>query len=477
MDFKKLNTILYRFSSQFKLGNPNIVNSLVMNIDYLLVNFSYFSDLGVILEYFLSDNEEFRQALGERFDLLFRHLKYRKDVRMYNVQKKETPRGTPKKNSKGIVLDEVSKNKVMLWRGVLGGLTLKKFYSSWIRGPEEKEEEFNAFALNEEVDVYESLFKIFLCHFDFFLQVQMAPDDLEKILRHLEMDSAQALVRRLLCRKTNPTIFHTLRLFESVKACEYLLDHSKYYELLQYLETAIQVSPTESQSSEEEESLWGEMETLKGRLFRLFLEEENYFVWNPIYKILEILAKRGVYVDGHPPLVGLKEKFYIRLLSFSDQPTTSERLIRLFFDNPDDSFYAVALFRIFKKSKGLGDSFYTPLNSTILRNVAVSYEGRPKTDAIFPFCVYLSSDEYQTVHHLASRVVLGDSLSYYDLEKIDSYLEDCVSDVLVRYVCNVVVDRMPVLSAYLSRDHPPVDFAETKEEKNLRLGGGMQDTL
>lgn len=520
MDFKKLNTILYRFSSQFRLGNPNIVNSLVMNIDYLIVNFSYFSDLGVVLEYFLSDNPEFKQALSERFDLLFRNLKYRKDILKYKVQKKKKEESTPKKKQKGIVfdnLDEVSKNKVMLWRGVLGGLTLKKFYSSWIRSPVEDGSEFNAFTLNEERDVYESLFRIFLHHYDLFSCVQMGPEDLEKILRHLEMDSAQDLVRRLLCRKSNSTIFHTLRLFESARACEYLLGHGKYYELLQYLETAIQVSPTESQSSDEEESLWDEITSLKERLVQLFHKEKNYFVWNPIYRILEILLKRGVdvcvseHVNEHAVDVNhvnkvpsdsledalkslslhssLKYKFYIRLLCLSPSFEGIFRtgfhlhLIRLFFDNPNDSFYASSIYKFFKKSIGQyreefkAAGFFESLEKVILKNVAAFYEGRPRTEAIFPFCVYLSSEDHLTSHHLASRIALADSLSYYDLEKIDSYLEDCISDVLVRYVCNVVVDRMPVLSAYLSKDHPPVDFAETKREKNLRLGGGMQDTL
>ncbi|EOB11369.1 hypothetical protein NBO_1245gi001, partial [Nosema bombycis CQ1] len=83
MDFKNINTILYKFSSQFKMGNPNIVNSVVLNLDYLLVNFPYFKDIEVVLDFLLSNNKELRFVLRDQVPMILRILKYKKDYQEY----------------------------------------------------------------------------------------------------------------------------------------------------------------------------------------------------------------------------------------------------------------------------------------------------------------------------------------------------------------------------------------------------------
>ncbi|EOB12525.1 hypothetical protein NBO_419g0012 [Nosema bombycis CQ1] len=193
----------------------------------------------------------------------------------------------------------------------------------------------------------------------------------------------------------------------------------------------------------------------------------------------------------------LKFKFYIRLLciplDFSLPLIFNSNLylkfINLFLDNPDDSFYSNSLFDFFKLSlrnpeykilleKG---GFIKGIEKIMLRNLSELYGGRPKVEGNFIYCIYLLNElKDNSYYDLVNVIMTGDSLKYNDDLRIDEYLDNFLNDIIIRFTCNLVIDRMPVLSAFLSKEgHPDskVEFAESKEEKRVRLGGGMQDTL
>nr|AHW68406.1 ribosome maturation protein SBDS [Nosema pernyi] len=193
----------------------------------------------------------------------------------------------------------------------------------------------------------------------------------------------------------------------------------------------------------------------------------------------------------------LKFKFYIRLLciplDFSLPLIFKSNLylkfINLFLDNPDDSFYSNSLFNFFKISLGNPDyknllekgGFIKGIEKIMLRNLSELYGGRPKTEASFIYCIYLLNEIPNNPYYdLVNLIMTGDSLKYNDDLKIDEYLDNFLNDIIIRFTCNLVIDRMPVLSAFLSKEEhadSKVEGAESKEEKRVRLGGGMQDTL
>jgi hypothetical protein len=516
---RKLHNILRRSITQFKLKKPMVTNYMIQNLDYLIRSFCYFSDIGVVAEYFLTDNTRFNFAFYRKIRVFMQIIAYDdewKEERMSNgsvtgcvggdrtgedkddEELEQQMRGMKVTGTEGMEARDAKEKWIReSRRGLFGSetreeevLPRRKEAADWTRAELRKFEEaeyfddgveFNATTVNTKATVLSHFFSILVYHYrahaDYLIEVLDRPLVIA-ILSKMDMEPALELLGVLLGLKG--INMHKLAIVMRECMPITVLVRRRYYRALRMLLETDWVTGDESESvsSDDEDPFHEEIAAAGAVLVDAFLQEESYFECKEIYDVLEILncssnrpRLRLIDFTHITPRAILYLKLVVGQLDLLMDEILQRNIhsvfVDLFFTHSNMStllvpltlFLAQAIAKQETLLKLLETNFMERFQRTCIKYVSVDKGPRPAVDSIFGHLVYLypqlcfymnkycrellETDEWVHLSVFMDRYDDMEGLKYRNDEVIEGFLDQCVDESYIRYVCRLLVEDMP----------------------------------
>lgn len=515
VDQKRFHNILQRSLTQFKLKKPMITNYMIYHLDYLVTNFCYFKDIGLMSECLCTDNSRFNFAFYQKMNVFIRIIGFDSNVfprnecsmdRLVDNLSIKDNVGNPSTCTIGYIYPMTKGEWIRRSKDALFGLISECSNTSDTEDEDEKakaREVFRNFEINEYFGNGEDLeylvfnptskvlkyfFEVLAFHFRIhphYMTEALNGDFIISFLNMLDFEPALNLFSILLGLKglNMQKLAMLLRDAHPVSA----LIERRYYVALRMLLLADWIDDDSgSMSSDEEDFFHDEIMSAGEKLISIFLKEESYFEYKQIYDIVEILnCSRRCPRLKIPEFKRIDPKLilYIRLMVgqldlLMDEIFQSKAhitFIDLFFGNPDNLALLVPL-TIFLSSAIKDQSKFSVLidigfldrfHDTCIKFISADNGPRPAIESIFSCLVYiypliifylakidkglLDKDKWVYLSSMMDPYSRMEKLNYSNDEAIEISLGGCPSESFARYICHLVIDEMPLPSIFLER--------------------------
>ncbi|EQB61074.1 hypothetical protein NAPIS_ORF01363 [Vairimorpha apis BRL 01] len=438
-DYTKMLNFMRKSLNFFKLSNPHITKPFIDSIDFIIINFPYFLDINMVADYLLTDNQEFNYVFYSKIRIFLNIINYNDmDISTTNDNNKIISSLSSKKtftNSFTLDSKKVSNvnnniinnqftsksidsnylnvkcinNKLNLWNNILGRSTKEKLYK-WLNN------DLNICTINNKDIVLKLFFKILVYHFD-EIKINFKNNTIiEKLLNKLHIDDI--LVKKI--------FDYDKSIFNNVKNIVYMLLENNKFDIL---EDIIKFNIYNIK-----------IEDIKNLVYR-FLASTNYLdykiLYNIIYKILKclkikipifknLLIENGKFLICYNNDLNLEEIWEPPLHSF---------LVDLFFN--DIQFFHLCAFNfirtcILKRKLNI----IKILDKKYKEGLSQYYSKKPNIENIFSYVLLFYK----------CRLRRLEQLCYKDIVMINKFLDEYYDESLVRYICKLVIDEIPVLN-------------------------------
>lgn len=526
VDCRRFHSILQRSITQFRLKKPIVTNYVIYHLDYIIGNFCYFEDIGMVSEYLCTDNNRFNFAFYRRMKIFIQIIRFNSedDLRAEEVHGDiqnmvETLTVSPWREGRGgddggrqVVYPMTKEEWVRASKEVVFGSVSDSsiFADSPLSRDEDDQgngkmrqmfrrfestecpengEDLGSPAFNPTSKVLKHFFEVLRYHFKVHPHYMIEALDssfVSAFLGLLNFEPALELFDVLLDMK-GLNMQKLAMLLKEARPVSTLIER-RYYRGLQMLLLAEWVrEDSDSMSSDEEDLFHDEVISAGDRLVSAFLADTSYLEYKQIYDVIEILN----YSHWRPKLpvvefVGVSPRtiLYVRLvvgqldllMDEIFERNVHHTFIDWFFGHPDLStlllpltvFFSAAIRDPVMFSALVDAGFLDRFHSTCIRYVSVDKGPRPSTESLFSCLVYLypllvfylnkcnreiaTSDGWIHLSVVMDPYDRMESLSYCNDEVMEGFLDDCIDESFARYVCQLVVDRMPLPSTFLKED-------------------------
>lgn len=463
-----LHSTLLGSVTQFRLKRQAITNYVIQHLDYIIHNFCFFKDMALVAEYLCTDNSRFNFAFYHRMKTFMQIVGFRdRDVQ-------------DMVGALGISNTLSEEDLVMESR--------KRLFPEW-DGSERCacDEDADVLVLNPAARVQRHFFAVLAFHFRIHphYMIEAVDDDfVSAFLGLLNTEPALELFDVLLGFK-GLNMQKLAMVLRDAHPISVLIGRRSYKALKMLLMVEWVGEDSESVSSDEDLFL-DEIVSAGETLVSAFLTEDSYLEYKQIYDVIEILNcshRRPRLPLVEPREADARTVLYIKLVvgqldNLMDEifeKGIHKRFLDLFFGHPDHSVLLFPLTVFFSAAirdssalpalvaAGLTDMFH----DACIRCLSVEKGTRPATPSIFSCLVYLHplltfylrksnneaafSDRWIRVSAMMEPYDRMETLRYSNDEMVEGFLDDCVDEGFARYICQLIIDEMPVPSVFLNR--------------------------
>lgn len=508
VDQRRFHNILQRFLTQFKLKKPMITDYMIHHLDYIVTNFCYFRDIGVVSECLCTDNSRFNLAFYQKMNVFMRIIGFDSDGSagngcsdagacaeahegsvygecVYPMTKDEWIRRSKdmlfgfvsESSNTSDTEDEDSREKT---REALRSFEVREYFGN--------DEESEYLVFNPTSRVLKHFFEVLSFHFRIHPHYMAEALDSRFVRMFLDLLGFEPALNLfdILLGLRGLNMQKLAILLKDTHPVTILIRKKCYVALKMLLLADWMDDDSGSMSSDEEDFFHDEVMSAGEKLVSAFLQSESYSEYKQIYDIIEVLncSRRCPRLEI-PDLrqAGPKAVLHIRLIVgqldlLMDeifQKGVHALLIDLFFGHPDRSallmpltiFLSAAIKDQSKLPLLIKAGFLDRFHDACIASVSLDKGPRPAVPCIFSYLVYiyplitfylarldaslLDTDRWVHLSSMMDPYYRVEKLSYSNDEAIETFLDSCVDESFARYICHLVVDGMPVPSTFLAR--------------------------